>query len=909
MFNKKKLSGAQNRKRKMEKEKTAKKLSGSLAKFLKTTNTEDENQNNKNEKTVEKLSVSLATNTITSEDASDISEPVIDQSQIDSTDTNGQTFFDDPTDEGASCSDISEPVIYQSQIDSTDTNGQTFFDDPTDEGASCSDISEPIIETAIPYPSTNQPVIESLDCSSTFILEDPATWPENISLKIRDFLVENLPKHIKHSYPKDKNGRSFSENYFFRILPNGEKVKRQYLVYSKSLNSVFCSHCKLFGGPNSRLSNDSGVNDWRHLATILKTHESSSNHLSNSSKFLKLKNALKNKTTIDGTNQQIIENEKNYWLSVLERIILLIQFLGRQCLAIRGSTQAIYSEENGNFLKLVETVAKFDNVMNEHLRRIQFSGKSFPSYLGDKIQNEIIHLVSNAVKNRILEMVEKSKYFAVVLDTTPDCSHKEQLSIIIRFVHHDDDTNAASIQERFLGFIALDETTGTGLFNAITSCFQSLNLKIENLRAQSYDNAANMKGKKNGLQKKILELNSRAFFVPCSAHSLNLVVNDAAKMSFETVNFFDLIQEFYNFFSASPRRWGILKKHMPHLSLKPLSATRWESRIESIRPFKIYLNKISNALEELSDDDSFDLESRTKASNLNDRVASFKFICGIQVWHLILDLINVSSKLMQSPRSTIGTISDSLQKVLSRLREFRSDEFFENNIIKEASKAAESINVEAVFEESRRRKKTKSFDYESSDSPLNDPKSHFKVDFFFAILDIAITSVEERFTLLNQHMMVFDLIKNCNDLEKFDDLKNRCLNLEKKLTDINDNNKRDIDGKILFEELCSLKTFLEKEYTPLDVLNFLYENNLIDTFPNTAVALRIFLTMPASVASGERTFSKLKLIKNYLRSSMSADRLSGLAIMSIESDIMEAIDIKETIKEFAIAKARRVHII
>jgi hypothetical protein len=69
------------------------------------------------------------------------------------------------------------------------------------------------------------------------------------------------------------------------------------------------------------------------------------------------------------------------------------------------------------------------------------------------------------------------------------------------------------------------------------------------MRGQGYDNGANMKGKHNGLQKRILNINSRAFFVPCAAHSLNLVVNDGAKSSLEITNFFAIIQEIYVFFS------------------------------------------------------------------------------------------------------------------------------------------------------------------------------------------------------------------------------------------------------------------------------------------------------------------------------------------------------------------------
>lgn len=67
------------------------------------------------------------------------------------------------------------------------------------------------------------------------------------------------------------------------------------------------------------------------------------------------------------------------------------------------------------------------------------------------------------------------------------------------------------------------------------------------MRGQGYDNGAYMRGKHNGLQKKILKINSRAFFVLCSAHSLNLVVNDAATICHETGNVFNLIQEIYVF--------------------------------------------------------------------------------------------------------------------------------------------------------------------------------------------------------------------------------------------------------------------------------------------------------------------------------------------------------------------------
>jgi hypothetical protein len=63
--------------------------------------------------------------------------------------------------------------------------------------------------------------------------------------------------------------------------------------------------------------------------------------------------------------------------------------------------------------------------------------------------------------------------------------------------------------------------------------------------------------------------------------------------------------------------------------------------------------------------------------------------------------------------------------------------------------------------------------------------------------------------------------------------------------------------------------------------------------------------MPVTVASAERSFSKLKLLKNYLRSTMSQERLNGLATLSIEKRFLDEIDINTIINEFASRNVRR----
>ena len=127
-----------------------------------------------------------------------------------------------------------------------------------------------------------------------------------------------------------------------------------------------------------------------------------------------------------------------------------------------------------------------------------------------------------------------------------------------------------------------------------------------------------------------------------------------------------------------------------------------------------------------------------------------------------------------------------------------------------------------------------------------------------------------------------------------------CLNLEQALQH---GDSKDIDAIDLSSELQAISRRVAECTLPQGVLNFILKNSLADIVPNTVIALRILLTLPVSVASGERSFSKLKLIKTYLRTSMLQERLVGLATLSIEHDIARDIELMKLVSTFAKVKA------
>jgi len=149
--------------------------------------------------------------------------------------------------------------------------------------------------------------------------------------------------------------------------------------------------------------------------------------------------------------------------------------------------------------------------------------------------------------------------------------------------------------------------------------------------------------------------------------------------------------------------------------------------------------------------------------------------------------------------------------------------------------------------------------------------------------------------------LVFYLIpKKIKALDE-DELKKYCINLEKFLRF---NKYSDIDGLDLFSDLKMLREVLREEIsTPIEVLSYI---KTLDYFPNVYIAYRILLTIPVTVATAERSFSKLKLFKSYLKSTMLQDRLNELAILSIESEVLELLDYKTLINNFAAKKARRL---
>lgn len=69
---------------------------------------------------------------------------------------------------------------------------------------------------------------------------------------------------------------------------------------------------------------------------------------------------------------------------------------------------------------------------------------------------------------------------------------------------------------------------------------------------------------------------------------------------------------------------------------------------------------------------------------------------------------------------------------------------------------------------------------------------------------------------------------------------------------------------------------------------------------------RLANTGPVTTAENERSFSKLKLIQNSLRNSMSDNRLNNLMLIAHEKDIVDSLDLKDLAVRWSKLKKRRI---
>ena len=407
-----------------------------------------------------------------------------------------------------------------------------------------------------------------------------------------------------------------------------------------------------------------------------------------------------------------------------------------------------------------------------------------------------------------------------------------------------------------------------------------------------------MSGAHNGVQKLMKDRSSKPVpFVHCAAHNLNLVVNDAVNSVVENDNFFGVIQSIYVFFSSSINRSRDLQLLAvdSSLSLKKLCATRWSSRVDSVRAVRDRFVDILKRLTVISLT-SKDRKERDEADGIKKNMEKIEFIVNLVFWERILTCVNSTSKELQSKSIDLSAASRLLSIGFSELRYLR-------NSWESVRMTANALAVE--FEKRRKPRLKRFFDELASDSRIDDSERAFVVNVFYRTVDIAVTQIEVRFQGMRMVAEKFNFLFPGNFV-KLDvaQIKEATLNIVRAYGD-------DFESDYLETEVRSFQIEFFDELNAEDVtsvssiMEIIYKARVASSFPQLCKLLLLFLTIPVTVASAERSFSKLKIIKWYLRSSMAQERLDGLTLISIENNEITQTIKDEVINHFACVNAVR----
>lgn len=806
------------------------------------------------------------------------------------------------------CTRILENVSNASQEGENETNASIL---------GCADESEnKLILTEVEEVNYNEKTEDSRNVTfsasqenNDFDFLDPGTWPTQISDSQRCFIIRMRTGREEEPDLSQsmRDSRSLTKEWFFKKLPNGNKIKRSWLVYSSSKNALFCLPCRLFlqtvsncEANLSSLVKEDGFRNWKKLNEKIPSHENSQNHKLCFCSWKTLETSL-GIGGIDKEMQEQIIKEENNWRDVLRCIIDAILYLAKEASPLRGSEgkeKHIGDPRSGKFLNTIELISHYKSSLREHIERHK---KGQISYFSPKIQDEILEVIAGKVRGEILKEVIEAKYFSLIFDCTPDISRNEQMTQIIRYVTVDE--KGPKINECFIDFFIVKDKTGLGLMDEILQKLESDGLNINNCRGQSYDNGANMAGIYKGVQSRILNKNELAYFVPCAAHSLNLVGTHAAEVSIEAQNFFGAIHSVYSFFSASSARWDILKQFLP-ITLKSQSKTRWSAKAKAVEVVFKHFDKINMALDEFANNSLSIPEVKIEAMSVKKHINNYEFIAFLCFWNRVLKKIDNINKILQKQDLTVDI---SVKHIYGLLNFFKSTR--ENIVLEAISQAqtmAEDNNLPANFKDVRKRKKKKMFDEDCEDEITKFSREDLFRKSLLEIVDRIVKELNTRFQALENINTKFSFI-NGEEIEKsnINDIKEKA----KELAIIY---REDLNVEEFAEEIESFKFHamaVDKNFKTAktgEILKLIYQNKLEEIYPNLTILLKIFLTLPVSVASGERSFSKLKQIKTYLRSTMGQQRLSNLSIIAIEHERASTIDYNEIINVFAAKKARKV---
>uniref|UniRef100_A0A3Q1FDQ5 DUF4371 domain-containing protein n=1 Tax=Acanthochromis polyacanthus TaxID=80966 RepID=A0A3Q1FDQ5_9TELE len=574
-------------------------------------------------------------------------------------------------------------------------------------------------------------------------------------------------------------------------------------------------------------------------------------------------------------NKKVQENRK--YIKTVAEVLLLT---ATQNIAQRGHRETEEVDNRGNFLEILEMIAKHDPVVQKKMK-----GKQNAKYTSSVIQNEILECLANTVREEIIQEVKESEVFPVIADETKDLKKKQQLSLVLRYYYN------GAVHESFLDFQQATRLDAEGRKDKIIHCLEKYGLEYRtNLVGQGYDGASVMSGKHSGVAARIKTGAKHAFYGHCNAHCLNLVLTDTVKAVPEADCFFCTTAEalcVYVWVLCSPEVARCLQK---------LSDTRWACRYLACRNLMDRLPAVLCVLQDTATENSG--ERSVDAQGLLNQL-DLSFVSLLATFRRLLGDAKVLSDSLQSPSLDLAMAVDLVSALKDSFQEYRSETFVDS-LWKDIGDTATKCNIAIENAEKKRSQKVNSrlggsvITSTLGQRKCNDSdKDSFRRTIFYPIVDTILGELDRHFSKDN-----CDIMRGRQAL----DPKSKCFLQEQAVFRLGE--IYESDSEDLSHELHQTRRLLQrKQQSGMQKLSSIVELAVFlephkDVFHELFRLCKIAIALPVSRAACERSFSALKLIKSHLRTTMTDDRLSNLGVLSIEARRAKSLDMDKFIKIF-----------
>lgn len=591
--------------------------------------------------------------------------------------------------------------------------------------------------------------------------------------------------------------------------------------------------------------------------------------------------------------ENVDDDQRQNNRAILKKVIEIIKLLSRQNIPLRGHRDhgelaANRDINEGNFREFLrfQAFVLSDSTLRRHLE----NGAKNATFLSPDTQNEIITICGNIIQKTIVDRVNNAKSFSILADETTDASNAETLSLSVRFIEE------CKVYEYFLGFVQLTELTGKGIAEAILKYLKDVGLDLQYLRGQGYDGARAMSGVARGVQAVVKALYPKAEYVHCWAHVLNLGVSSASSTSCVSAAV-ELIKEITIYVTNSPKISELLKQNIREIQslsdsgrskLITFCATRWTERHRAIQRFEQLLVAVVKYFKQVASMPSID---RNKATFFLHNLLNYEFVFVLIMLNEFTSLlIGVSAQLQQVSVdllvchqkicSTIVTIKDAQtdRKLFDKIYNDTFSKVIDIGFLNENSSASEIAHLIPF------------------DSTFQSPREYYFNTIYLPYLKELENQLHDRF---NPHMKQLFYLQRFVPSYFTDDLspiKTVFALYEDDLTCVS-------ETEFMAEYRSWRSQFRDQEVVkPANALDALAVCNA-KFEPNIYKVLQIFATLPVTTAMAERSFSTLRRLKTYLRSTMTGDRLTALALLNIH-ETME-VDTDEVVSIYKL-KNRRI---